>query len=65
MCIFASRWCADYARTSYAVAGQAHVTFAVGPEAIVSSIQIAMALPRHHPRPPFPSPKDAVIHPSI
>ena len=69
MRIFASRWCADYARASYPVAGEArvaHVMFAVGPgEAVVSSIQVAMAPPRHHPQPPFPSPKDVVIHPSI
>jgi len=30
MHIFASCQCADYARVSYAGAGEAHVTFAVG-----------------------------------
>ena len=57
-----------YARVSHAVAGEArvaHVTFAVEAVWCVSSIQATMALPRHHPRPPSPLPKDTVIHPSI
>ena len=68
MRIFASHRCADYARVSHAVAGEArvaHVTFAVEAVWCVSSIQATMALPRHHPRPPSPLPKDTVIHPSI
>ena len=70
MRIFASRGCADYARASYAVAGEARVarvTFVGLGEKLfgVSSIQAAMAPPRRRPRPPSPSPKDAVVHPSI
>ena len=45
----------------------ARVTFVVGLEAVfcVSSIQATMAPPRHRPQPPSPSPKNAVVHPSI
>ena len=57
MHIFASRQCADYAHSSYAGADEAcvaRVTFAVG-EAVWCLLQCC------HPRPPSPSPENAVI----
>ena len=53
----------------YRWGAMARVMFAVGlGEAVwygVSSIQAAMAPPHRRPRPPSPSPKNAVIYPSI
>ena len=53
MRIFALCQCTDYARV-------ARVTFAVGEAVWCCSIQAAMAPPHHRPRPPSPSPKNAV-----
>ena len=71
MRIYASRQCAHYARASYAGAAEAcvaRVTFAVGLGSCLVWCQLypkaAMALSRCHPRPPSPSPKNAVVHPS-
>ena len=72
MHIFASRYCecADYARARASYAGAARVTFAARRTTVeklfgVCSIQAAMALPYHCPRPPAPSPKNAVVRTCI